>query len=185
MEEEKLLYPPSTARIWVFRLWHHFFFTCPLFIVILFRFRPPLTIFCDNKKKTLRLWDEKSVFMVRWEERNKFSLSLMETKKKEPFRCRRVGIWDPMTSRRVEMNNKYYAGLWCNSSFFFTVCLSGRVMRASLKGNSFEMKKKILLGALYIRHLPDSRRRPGATVSVPFCLVKPTMKMGSAAGVNT
>ena len=148
----KVLYFPSTKRIWVFHLLHHFFYTRPLFIFILFRFRPPISLslfffVTKKKKKTLLcLGDEKPVFMVRWEERNKFSCVPYGDKKKT-FSLSPSGSSLSAYDRRWRHDGSKWitniARLSCRAAtvHFFTVCLSRRVMCVRLKGNSFEVNK--------------------------------------------
>lgn len=118
---------------------------------------------CDKEKEeeTVEcLGNEKNpVFMVRREERNKFSLvpygdkkERERKKKKKPSRRRpsvrpvrlsrpAVGRWETVTSRRVEMNNKYAAALSCDSPFFTVWLVWKRVMCVRVKGNSFQINK--------------------------------------------
>lgn len=112
--------------------------------------------FCDKEKEEETVEclgnEKKTVFMVRREERNKFSpCPLWRQKKTFSSPSIRpsvqyvffgpVGRWETVTSRRVEMNNKYAAALSCDSPFFTVLLVWKRVMCVRVKGNSFQINK--------------------------------------------
>lgn len=90
----KVLYFPSTKRIWVFHLLHHFFYARPLFIFILFRFRPPISLslfFCDKEKEEDTLVSRRRKARVYGKMRGAEQIFVcpLWRQKKRPSRCRR------------------------------------------------------------------------------------------------